>query len=330
MEPAVGAAATPAESAGQKTVFIIDAPGERLRELYVALGGETYCLETADGAGAAMRKLSSLHPDLILLDARMPAADGTRLARRLLADEALVPVPMVALSEMSTEALRDTEPGGLFDGQIGKPIDGAALRGQIRAFLELPGRAQSSPAADLPLPAVALLDAIEAGLPDSQFAPGTWTGLHRLAGVVGGLQDHELADYLQQAERLSNATTVRARSRFRSVIRACRELIQREPDEVRGLADLRTVYLDHRRAESSDLDRAVQNADFVLLRKAGHNLKGTGAAYGFAELTDIGRALEAAAKDQNAAAAEALLDQIESYLSIVRPSPEHRGDYAGI
>ena len=76
------------------------------------------------------------------------------------------------------------------------------------------------------------------------------------------------------------------------------------------------------------LEHALKNGDFAALRKAGHNLKGTGAAYGFAELTDIGRALEAAAKDDNAAAIEALLDQIDAYIGMVGPSPEHRGDYA--
>ena len=315
---------------GQKTVLIIDDHPDSLRAMCLALAGEPYCLETADSGVSAIRKLSSCRPDLILLDTRIPAVDGTRLARRLLADRDLAAVPIVALTERGADTLRHNEPGGRFDGQVEKPIDSGAFQSQIRAFLDSPWRASSNHAADLPLPAVALLDAIEAGLPESQFAPGTWTGLHRLAGVVGGLQDDELAGYLQQAERLSSATTARARSRFRLVIRVCRELIQREPDVVAGLAGLRTVYLDRRRAESNDLDRAVQNADFAALRKAGHNLKGTGAAYGFAELTDIGRALEAAAKDQNAAAADALLDQLESYISIVRAAPGHRGDYAGI
>jgi CheY-like chemotaxis protein len=315
---------------GQKTIFIIDDQPDSLHAMCLALAGETYRLETADSAQLATKKLSSVHPHLILLDARIRAADGTRLARRLLADEGLASVPIVALTEVSTGTLHHPESGGRFDGQIGKPIDAGTFPGQVRAFLDSPWQASSNPPTDLPLPVFDLLDAIEAALPDSQFAAGTWTGLHRLAGVVEGLQHDELADYIQQAERLSSLTTARARSRFRLVIRACRELVQREPDVVTGLAELRTLYLDRRRAESSDLDHALQNADFGALRKAGHNLKGTGAAYGFAELTDLGRALEAAAKDDNAAAAEAFLDQIESYISIVRPLPQQQRDHAGI
>jgi HPt (histidine-containing phosphotransfer) domain-containing protein len=165
-----------------------------------------------------------------------------------------------------------------------------------------------------------LLDAIEKGLPDSQFAPDTQTVLLRLAGVAEGSRRHELAGYLQRAERLSNASTVRARSRFRLIIRVCRELVERDPDAAPELAALRAGYLDRRRAELGDLEHAVHVGDFAAIRKAGHNLKGTGAAYGFAEITEIGRSLEAAAKDGDAGAAETFLDQLDSYIGVVQPS----------
>ena len=331
MGPAVGAAQS-AQSAEQKTILIIDDDRESLRAMRLALAHETFRLETADTAESAFRQLSSLHPDLILLDSRISASDGTWLARRLLADEELAPIPIVALSETGTGTRGNLEPGGRFDGRIGKPVDAGTLPGQVRAFLESPGQAASHQPAGLPLPATPtderptqaaeLLEAIEAGLPDSQSAPGTRTRLHLLAGVVEAPQHCELAGYLRQAERLTNAATARARSRFRSVIRLCCDLARRTPDVAPGLVDLRARYLDNRRAELSSLEHALKNEDFAALRKAGHNLKGMGAAYGFAELTDIGRALEAAAKDSDAAAIEVLLDQIDSYISMVRPSPE--------
>ena len=64
----------------------------------------------------------------------------------------------------------------------------------------------------------------------------------------------------------------------------------------------------------------MREGNFAAIRKTGHNLKGTGAAYGFAEISDIGRSLEAAAKNGDAGAIEVLLDQIDGYLGIVRPS----------
>lgn len=301
----------------------------------LALADESYRIETAGSAEAAVRKLSCFRPDLILVDAQVPAADGARLARRLLADEELTPVPIVALTEMGAGAHSHPGAGGRFDGNIGKPIQALTLPGQVRAFLESSPQTPLDHPAGLPLPATPaadgrreateLLDAIAAGLPDSQFAPGTRTELHRLAEVVTRLQHDELAGYLQQADRLSIAATARARSRFQSVIRLGRELLHRDPGAAPGLADLRVGYLDRRCDELSGLEEALKKGDFAALRKAGHNLKGTGAAYGFAELTEIGRALEVAAKDGNAAAAEVLLDQMVSYIGILRPPPQYRG-----
>jgi CheY-like chemotaxis protein len=325
----VAATARPAQNFTEKTILIVDDNPDSLHAARRALAGETYRLETAESAESTIRKLASFHPDLILLDKRVLADDGRCLVRRLLADEQLAIVPIVALTEISKGVQNQAEPGGWFDGHIAKPIDAPTLPAQIRTFLTSP----SAPTKQLPeLPALPtpdrreqvakLLDAIEAGLPDSQFATATRTSLHGLAEIVGSPEHLELAGYLRQAEQLSNAATVRARSRFRSVIRLCRDLADRDPDVVPGLADLRAGYMKHRSTEMESLVLALKNGDFPALRRAGHNLKGTGAAYGFSELTDIGRAIEAAAKGNDAAAVEALLDQIDSYISLVLTSHE--------
>jgi response regulator RpfG family c-di-GMP phosphodiesterase len=86
-----------ASDAGRKTVFIIEDSRDCLSAMLLALAGETYRIETADHADLAIWKLSSGQPDLILLNSRMLASDGTRLASRLIADENLVSIPMVAL-----------------------------------------------------------------------------------------------------------------------------------------------------------------------------------------------------------------------------------------
>ena len=170
--------------------------------------------------------------------------------------------------------------------------------------------------------AAELLNAIETGLPDSQFAPDTRAALNRLLALAGDLQQQELVNYLQHAERLSTAARARDRDGFQSAIRLCRDLVDQDPNEIPGLAKLRVWYIDHQHAELDRLNQALKDSDFAVLGKGGHNLKGTGAGYGFSELTDIGRALETAAKEGNAATAEVLLEQLEWYLRMVRPSEE--------
>ena len=330
-----------APDARPKTILLIDDHPDSLRTMCCALSAETYRVETADTAKSAMRRISACIPDLILIDSRVLTADGTRLAQRLLADEDLAAVPIVALTETATSPHSVRDPGGTYDGHLQKPIDAGTFAALVRGFFQRTVEESKSHVVDLDLPAAVgagrrieaakLLDAIETGLPDSQFAPGVGTALCRLAGVVGGLQHYELAGYLQQAERLSNASTVRARGRFRLIVRLCRELVDRNPDSAPELADLRAGYLERRRAELSGLEQAVHDGDFAAIRKAGHNLKGTGAAYGYAEITDIGRSLEAAAKDGDAVAVESLLDQMSSYIGIVCASPGRGGiDAAGI
>lgn len=335
------AAAPSTSSARALAILIIDDHADDVHAMCLALAGDEYHVERADTARSAIRKLSTRHPDLILLDSRVPAADGTQLARQLLADEELASIPIVEITEgFATAELvaglqRDCKPGGRYDGRIRKPdmrtpLDACRFAGHLRGFLESSRQGAPHPGAESLLPAgvdvdrrkdaATVLDAIDQGLPDSQFAPATRICLHRLAGVVAGLQHYELGDYLQRAERLSNARTVRGRSRFQSMIRICLDLVDRDPDVNGDLAKLRLGYLDHLRANLDGLEHALKNGDFAALSNAGHNLKGTGAAYGFAEITDMGSSLEAAANDGDPAAIETLLDRIDAYIGIVRPS----------
>jgi HPt (histidine-containing phosphotransfer) domain-containing protein len=83
-------------------------------------------------------------------------------------------------------------------------------------------------------------------------------------------------------------------------------------------ANLCAGYLENRRLELPVWAAALRCLDFAALAKAGHNLKGTGAAYGFAQLTGLGRALESAAHAGDAPAAAGLLARIESYLRQAR------------
>jgi len=99
----------------------------------------------------------------------------------------------------------------------------------------------------------------------------------------------------------------------------------REPEVPPGLDELRAVYLSNRTRELVTLAGAVQRGDFDSLSRAGHNLKGTGAAYGFAELSEIGKGLEEAAKAADAPKVQTLLGKAESYLNRLNAVPSHEG-----
>ena len=71
---------------------------------------------------------------------------------------------------------------------------------------------------------------------------------------------------------------------------------------------------------------AIRKKDFERIRKTGHDLKGSGGAYGLDGLSNLGTALEAAAGKKDGDLIEQLLARLEEKLASVElraSSPEH-------
>jgi len=66
------------------------------------------------------------------------------------------------------------------------------------------------------------------------------------------------------------------------------------------LQDLIPGYLENRRKDAEELQKALARSDFEVIRVLGHKMKGSGGGYGFDEISEIGRALEDAAKQSQA------------------------------
>jgi len=62
------------------------------------------------------------------------------------------------------------------------------------------------------------------------------------------------------------------------------------------LADLVQGFLDKRRNDTVVLLTALDGGDFETIRILGHSMKGSGGGYGFDAISEIGAALEQAAK----------------------------------
>ena len=84
------------------------------------------------------------------------------------------------------------------------------------------------------------------------------------------------------------------------------------------LADLAEEYLTNRRADAAALREAARTGDFAGARRRGHNMKGSGAGYGFPHVSELGKRIERAADAGDAAAitrwAEALSEYAERQL----------------
>ena len=92
------------------------------------------------------------------------------------------------------------------------------------------------------------------------------------------------------------------------------------------IAPLVPQFLAHRRADVARIQEYIDSGAWEHLRMLGHKMKGTGRGYGFARITDIGRALEQAGSDEDAGAARSAASKLDAYLDRVRVNPPGDGD----
>lgn len=77
-------------------------------------------------------------------------------------------------------------------------------------------------------------------------------------------------------------------------------------------------YLDNRRDDIGKLTRALSDSDFETIRVTGHNLYGSGAAYGLDDISWIGASIEKAADSQDIAEIERSIGELESFLRALK------------
>ena len=84
-----------------------------------------------------------------------------------------------------------------------------------------------------------------------------------------------------------------------------------------GLSEIIPWYLETRRTDLQACSEALASGDYNRIGRLGHNLRGTGAGYGFPKLSEIGESIEAAALQADALAVEAHLKELTNYLDEV-------------
>ncbi len=85
----------------------------------------------------------------------------------------------------------------------------------------------------------------------------------------------------------------------------------------RTLESLIPRFLQRRRDDVVAIERLVAAGDFETIQSMGHSIKGSGGGYGFDPVTDLGAAIEAAAKDCDGAAAIVLARRLRAYIETV-------------
>ncbi len=90
-------------------------------------------------------------------------------------------------------------------------------------------------------------------------------------------------------------------------------IVQVDPD----LEDLIPGFLENRKLDVEKLRAELESSDFINLQSIGHSIKGVGGGYGFDLMSELGAAIESAAKEQNADQVREKIDQLNHYLQRV-------------
>lgn len=81
-----------------------------------------------------------------------------------------------------------------------------------------------------------------------------------------------------------------------------------------AIRDLIPTYLANRKREVLELRAALEKQDLERVRYLAHRMKGGGAAFGFPDITALGRRIEGAAQAGQTGQIEPLIDEYDSYL----------------
>lgn len=73
-------------------------------------------------------------------------------------------------------------------------------------------------------------------------------------------------------------------------------------------------YLENRRDDIGKLKRALADLDFETIRITGHNLYGSGAAYGLDDISGFGAGIEKAAGTADVTEIERIIGQLTDFL----------------
>lgn len=81
------------------------------------------------------------------------------------------------------------------------------------------------------------------------------------------------------------------------------------------LEELIPNYIENRHKDIKNMTEALTKGDFETIRLLGHSMKGSGASYGFQEISVIGKKLEEAAKAKDQAGIPAIIQELSDYMA---------------
>ena len=80
------------------------------------------------------------------------------------------------------------------------------------------------------------------------------------------------------------------------------------------MAELIPPFIENRHADIAAMREALPKGDYAFIQRTGHGMKGAGAGFGFGAVTEIGAAIEQAAKDKNDKDIQKGIEELAGYM----------------
>ena len=104
-------------------ILVVDDSADNVAMISLALQTQGYRVVTANNGEDAVTVATHTMPNLILMDINLPSLDGLGATRRILDNEALREVPIVAITAFGTEGFQRAAYDAGVSGYLTKPID---------------------------------------------------------------------------------------------------------------------------------------------------------------------------------------------------------------
>lgn len=117
-------------------VLIVDDDKEMVNAITRLLAlGERFEIRTACDGFLAMIKIKEWHPEVVIMDIRMPGLDGYELCRRIRSDSNLQGIKIFAISGLISDVEAQKLPGIGVDAFLPKPFDNNTLVQTVDSLL---------------------------------------------------------------------------------------------------------------------------------------------------------------------------------------------------
>jgi len=104
-------------------ILVVDDSADNVAMISLALQTQGYRVVTANNGEDAVTVAAHTMPNLILMDINLPTLDGLGATRRILDNDALREVPIIAITAFGTEGFQRAAYDAGVSGYLTKPID---------------------------------------------------------------------------------------------------------------------------------------------------------------------------------------------------------------